>query len=528
MEKELWRRRTLAIISHPDAGKTTLTEKLLLYGGALELAGSVKAKKNQRDTASDWMELEKKRGISISSTLLQFDYKDFKFNLLDTPGHKDFSEDTYRVLMAVDGVIMVIDAAKGIESQTIKLFEICRKRGIPIFTFINKMDRPGKTPLELIDQIEDVLGIHTFPINWPIDNGDSFKGVYDRLKKEVHLFERATTGNYRAPVSVHNLQDESFKNIMAEDVYEAFIEEIDLLEIAHVGFDKEEVLRGELSPVYFGSAANNFGVELLLNGFLNYSSTPIARETVDGNIIPLEGPEFSAFIFKIQSNMNPMHRDRMVFARVCSGKFEKDIKVYNNRTKREVRLSNVHSVFGRERESVTESYPGDIIGFVTNLDFKVGDTISSSQEIVIKKIPRFAPEIFAYISNVETSKYKAFRKGIDQLIAENIVQTFEIDGRPRTVPLLGALGTLQFEVLQYRLRDEYGVETNLEMMPWRMMRWVEEGFTTEYLSEKLSYRGVTGRDEHNKQVILFETKWNYDNFRGDNPEVKLSDFLTDF
>ena len=271
MEKELWRRRTLAIISHPDAGKTTLTEKLLLYGGALELAGSVKAKKNQRDTASDWMELEKKRGISISSTLLQFDYKDFKFNLLDTPGHKDFSEDTYRVLMAVDGVIMVIDAAKGIESQTIKLFEICRKRGIPIFTFINKMDRPGKTPLELIDQIEDVLGIHTFPINWPIDNGDSFKGVYDRLKKEVHLFERATTGNYRAPVSVHDIQDESFKNIMAKDVYEAFIEEIDLLEIAHVGFDKEEVLRGELSPVYFGSAANNFGVELLLNGFLNYS-----------------------------------------------------------------------------------------------------------------------------------------------------------------------------------------------------------------------------------------------------------------
>ena len=528
MEREIWRRRTLAIISHPDAGKTTLTEKLLLYGGALELAGSVKAKKHQRDTASDWMELEKKRGISISSTLLQFEYKNYKFNLLDTPGHKDFSEDTYRVLTAVDGVIMVIDAAKGIESQTIKLFEICKKRGIPIFTFINKMDRPGKTPLELIDQIEDVLGIDTFPVNWPIDNGESFKGVYDRLKGHVHLFERATGGNYRAPFSVHNVYDEKFKEIMLESVYDSFLEEIDLLEYAHVGFDKEEVLKGKLSPVYFGSAANNFGVEMLLDGFMSYSSTPIPREKITGEIIPLEGPEFSSFVFKIQSNMNPMHRDRMVFARICSGKFEKDIKVYNNRTGREIRLSNVHSVFGKERESITESYPGDVIGFVTNLEFKVGDTISSSPDIVIKKIPRFAPEIFAYINNVETSKYKAFRKGLDQLIAENIVQTFEIDGRGRNIPLLGALGSLQFEVLQYRLRDEYGVETNLEMMPWKIMRWADTTLTNEEIAKKLSYRGVTGIDENGKQVVLFETSWNFDNFKNDNKEINLLDFLTDF
>lgn len=288
-------------------------------------------------------------------------------------------------MTAVDGVIMVIDAAKGIESQTIKLFEICKKRGIPIFTFINKMDRPGKTPLELIDQIEDVLGIDTFPVNWPIDNGESFKGVYDRLKGHVHLFERASGGNYRAPFSVHNVYDEKFKEIMLESVYDSFLEEIDLLEYAHVGFDKEEVLKGKLSPVYFGSAANNFGVEMLLDGFMSYSSTPIPREKITGEIIPLEGPEFSSFVFKIQSNMNPMHRDRMVFARICSGKFEKDIKVYNNRTGREIRLSNVHSVFGKERESITESYPGDVIGFVTNLEFKVGDTISSSPDIVIKK-----------------------------------------------------------------------------------------------------------------------------------------------
>lgn len=525
MDKEILRRRTLAIISHPDAGKTTLTEKLLLYGGALELAGSVTAKKKQRDTTSDWMEIEKKRGISISSTVLQFEYKNYKFNLLDTPGHKDFSEDTYRVLMAVDGVIMVIDAAKGIESQTIKLFEICKKRGIPIFTFINKMDRPGRTPIELIDQIESVLGIMAYPINWPIDNGESFKGIYDRIDKKVHLFERVVGGAYKAPTSVHSIAEESFKNIMNPKVYEQFVEEIELLDHAHFDFDKSQIENGKLSPVYFGSASNNFGIELLLNGFLKYSNPPLPRETESGEVIELENKNFSAFIFKIQTNINPQHRDRMVFARVCSGKFEKDMKVFNTKTKKEIRLSNAHSIFGQERETVTESYPGDIIGFVTNAEFGIGDTISSNANIIIKKIPRFAPEIFAYIQNAHTAKYKAFRKGLDHLIAEDIVQTFEIDNSLKNIPLLGALGNLQFEVLQYRLKEEYGVETNLEMMPWTVLRWTKQTIDKDEIKEKLSYRGVAGTDSNNRQVVLFENKWGINAFQEKNAEIELVDFL---
>lgn len=527
MRKEIERRRTLAIISHPDAGKTTLTEKLLLYGGAIDLAGSVTAKKQQRDTASDWMEIEKKRGISISSTLLQFEYSDFKFNLLDTPGHKDFSEDTYRVLTAVDGVIMVIDAAKGIESQTIKLFEICKKRNIPILTFINKLDRPGRAPIELLDQIEEVLGLKTYPLNWPIDSGEFFKGVYDRLDKKVHLFQRSVGGSFKAPVSVHNLTDDSFKNLMDQRVYEEFVGDIDLLDNAHFEFDSEEIKSGKLSPVYFGSAYNNFGVELLLKGFLEYSNPPLPRETSKGEILPVDSPEFSAFIFKIQTNMNPMHRDRMVFARICSGKFERNIKIFNTRTGKEIRLSSVHSMFGKEREIVEESYPGDIIGFITNVDFAIGDTIATKPTLSLKRIPRFSPEIFAYINNTHTVKYKSFRKGLDHLIAENVVQTFNIDNQLRPTPLLGALGNLQFEVLQHRLKDEYGAETTLETMSWSMMRWLKEEVDQDELSDKLSYNGVVARDGLGRQVVLFKSQWNLDAFKEKYPSIELLDFLVD-
>lgn len=526
MIKEIERRRTLAIISHPDAGKTTLTEKLLLYGGALDLAGSVTAKKKQRDTASDWMEMEKKRGISISSTVLQFEYENYKFNLLDTPGHKDFSEDTYRVLTAVDGVIMVIDAAKGIESQTEKLFQICKKRNIPIFTFINKLDRPGKHPVELIDEIEEVLGLKTFPLNWPIDSGEFFKGVYDRLDRKVHLFQRVVGGAYKAPVSIHNLEDESFKNIMDKPVYDDFMESIDLLENAHHDFNQEEIQGGKLTPVYFGSAYNNFGVELLLKGFLEFSNPPLPRETNKGEIVELESKDFTAFIFKIQTNMNPQHRDRMVFARVCSGKFERNIKIFNTRTNKEIRLANAHSVFGKDREIIEESYPGDIIGFITNVEFSIGDTISTNPSIVIKSIPRFAPEIFAYLNNVHTAKYKSFRKGLDHLITENIVQTFNVESQLRTVPLLGALGQLQFEVLQQRLLDEYGVETNLEPMSWSLLRWLKEPIDKEELIDKLSYNGVIALDEQNRQAILFKSQWNIDAFKEKYPKIELLDFLT--
>ncbi|MBP7584803.1 MAG: peptide chain release factor 3 [Spirochaetes bacterium] len=522
MHREISRRRAFAIISHPDAGKTTLTEKLLLYGGALELAGSVTAKKKQRETSSDWMELEKKRGISISSTVLRFSYNDFQLNLLDTPGHKDFSEDTYRVLTAVDSVMMVIDAGKGIESQTRKLFEICRKRGIPIFTFMNKLDRPALPPLELIDQLEKVLGLHAFPVNWPLENGPSFKGIYDRMNRRVHLFEKVPGGAYRAPVSVHDMSDPLVKGMLNAKVYDEIVEELEMLDGAHGGFDREEVLRGRTTPVFFGSAANNFGVELLLNGFLEHSGGPVPRMTADGPV-PLDSPDFSGFIFKVQTNMNPMHRDRMVFARVCSGRFERDMKVYSARMQKEIRISSAHNVFGRERETLDEAYAGDILGFITTTPFRVGDTIGSNPAIAFEEITRFAPECFAYLHNTVTSSYKSFRKGFDHLLAEDIVQTFHLDGHAGNLPLLGAVGPLQFEVLQYRLRDEYGADSRLEMMPWTTLRWLASEVDADALEKALPYKAVTGKDEEGRPVILFITEWSRDHFIEGNPKIRIVD-----
>ena len=522
INREINARRTFAIISHPDAGKTTLTEKLLLYGGAIELAGSVTAKKKQKDTSSDWMELEKKRGISISSTVLQFGYRGFVLNLLDTPGHKDFSEDTYRVLMAVDAVVMVIDAGKGIESQTLKLFEICRKRDIAIFTFINKMDRPALPPLELLDQIEKVLDIHAYPVCWPLESGSFFKGLYNRTDKTVHLFEKVPGGAYRAPVSVHGITDPVIRNMLTEPVYNEIIEEIELLDLAHGGLDIDDVLSGKTTPVFFGSAANNFGIELFLNRFLDYSGSPIPRKA-EGHPVPVEGDVFSAFIFKIQTNMNPQHRDRMVFARVCSGKFHRDMTVYNSRNGKEMRISNSHSLFGRERETANEAYPGDIIGFITNADFRIGDTVSSEPGLSFNEIPRFAPECFAYIQNTSTSTYKSFRKGLEQLLAEDIVQSFHLTENDRNLPLLGAVGPLQFDVLQYRLRDEYGVETNLEMKQWNVLRWIADPADDTKQQFFMPHNCCTGSDDSGRPVLLFQSLWTMQYFLEKNPDVKLSD-----
>ena len=520
IRNEIERRRTFAIISHPDAGKTTLTEKLLLYGGALELAGSVTAKKKQRETSSDWMELEKKRGISISSTLLQFEYKNYRLNLLDTPGHKDFSEDTYRVLTAVDAVIMVIDAGKGIENQTIKLFEICKKRGVPIFTFMNKLDRPAMSPLDLLDQLEKVLKIHAFPVNWPLESGPFFKGVYDRMNKSVHLFERTTGGAYKAPVSIHDIKDPFVKELLSEASYETILEEIELLDGAQEGFDFDAVLAGKTTPVFWGSAANNFGVELLLNGFLDHSAPPTARN-VEGEPFPLESDTFSAFVFKIQTNMNPVHRDRMVFARICSGKFTRDMSVINFRTQKKVRLSSVHTVFGRERETTDEAYPGDILGFITNADFKIGDTLSTDPSVSYNEIPRFAPECFAYLKSSSVSANKSFKKGLEHLLAEDIVQTFYMKEYGAVTPLLGAVGPLQFEVLQYRLRDEYGVESNLETKPWEVMRWI--GGDADEIRSILPSNSAVAEDDRGRAVALFPNTWSMDYFLKNNPDVKLLD-----
>ncbi|MBP7735339.1 MAG: peptide chain release factor 3 [Spirochaetes bacterium] len=524
IKNEIKLRRTFAIISHPDAGKTTLTEKLLLYGGAIELAGSVTAKKQQKDTSSDWMELEKKRGISISSTVLQFTYRGFKLNLLDTPGHKDFSEDTYRVLMAVDAVVMVIDAGKGIESQTIKLFETCRKRRIPVFTFINKMDRPALPPLELLDQIEKVLDIHAYPVCWPLESGSSFKGVYDRIDNTVHLYEKVPGGVYLAPVSVLGITDPVVKNALNESSYKEIAEEIELLDAAHGKLETSKVDNGETTPVFFGSAANNFGIELFLNRFLDYSGEPLPRKAGDRDV-SIEGPAFSAFVFKIQTNMNPQHRDRMVFARVCSGKFCRDMTAYNSRNGKNVRISNAHNIFGRERETANEAYAGDIIGFITNADFQIGDTISSDPALCFNEIPRFAPECFAYVHNTSISSYKSFRKGLDHLLAEDIVQTFYPKNASSNLPLLGAVGPLQFDVLQYRLRDEYGVETRLEMKEWTALRWLDtitgDDFSQLYLPHGCHY----GKDNSGRPVLFFPNSWTMQYFAEKNPSVSIYDTL---
>ncbi len=522
IEQETSRRRTFAIISHPDAGKTTLTEKLLLYGGAIGLAGSVTASKRQRDTASDWMELEKKRGISISSTVLQFDYDGYRLNLLDTPGHKDFSEDTYRVLMAVDSVIMVIDAGKGIENQTRKLFEICRKRGIPIFTFINKLDRPSMPPLELMDQLEKVLNLRAYPINWPLGNGPYFKGVYDRLTNEVHMFERVPSGAYQAPVSVHDINDSFVKNKVDIQSYNEVVEELGILGATQGEFDLKEVHAGRMTPVFFGSAGNNFGIELLLQGFLRYSTAPTPRNSLNG-LVPVEHPEFSAFVFKIQSNMNPMHRDKVVFVRICSGKFTRNQMVRHTRTGEEIKLSDAHNIFGRNREIINEAYPGDIVGFVTKNDLRMGDTLSTDPNIVYGEIPKFAPECFAFLENAVTSSYKSFRKGMEHLLAENIVQTFSLKQPRNSMPLLGAVGPLQFEVFQYRLKEEYQAESYLNSLPYKILRWVESTHSEDDLIKILPQGAGLAIDDQERHVILFPTEWSLKYFRETNPSVVLVD-----
>jgi peptide chain release factor 3 len=471
LRREVAKRRTFAIISHPDAGKTTLTEKLLLYGGAVNLAGSVTTRKNQRATTSDWMEMEKQRGISVSSTVLQFEYGGCVINLLDTPGHKDFSEDTYRVLTAVDAAVMVIDAGKGIETQTRKLFEVCRLRGVPIFTFMNKMDRPSRPPLELLDELESVLGIQAMPLNWPMGDGPEFRGVFDRETRQVHLFERTSLGAYRAPVAVRNIEDDLVRETMDPGVYRRVCEELSLLEGAGSSFDFAAVQAGKLTPVFFGSAANNFGVQLLMDRFLELAPPPASRKFAGGIVQPTER-DFSGFVFKIQANMNPKHRDRVAFIRIVSGLFERDMMVMNTRTGKRIRLSNSQRLFAKERETVDTAFAGDVVGIVGNHDFLMGDTLAERADIHFDEIPRFAPECFAFLHNTSSAKFKRFREGLEQLLKEGLAQPFDLPGSHQYVPLLGAVGPLQFDVLKYRLESEYGAECRVEITDWRIVRWM--------------------------------------------------------
>jgi peptide chain release factor 3 len=517
------RRRTFAIISHPDAGKTTLTEKFLLYGGALQLAGSVTARKNQRAATSDWMELERQRGISVTSTVLQFEYGGFVINLLDTPGHKDFSEDTYRVLTAVDAAVMVIDAGKGIESQTRKLFEVCRRRGVPIFTFMNKLDRPARPPLELLDELESVLGIQACAVNWPLGDGPEFRGVLDRSTSEVHLFERTPGGSFRVPVAVSGITDATVRDALPPDVYARVCEELDILDGVGANFSPEAIAAGELTPVFFGSAANNFGVQLMLDGFLKLAPPPAPRPTA-ARVVHPEEKGFSGFVFKIQANMNPKHRDRVAFIRVVSGKFERDMLVTNARSGKSMRLANSQRLFAQERETVDVAYAGDVVGIVGNQDFFIGDTIAEDPEILFDEIPTFAPEVFSYLHNPSTAQAKRFREGLEQLLKEGVAQPFEIVDSLQRVALLGAVGPLQFEVLVHRLENEYNAAARLAPAPWSIVRWMPEMDPLDGRPDiKLPTGAALAKDRKGNWALFFPSSWACDFFIKNNPDVVLSD-----
>ncbi len=521
LTKEIDRRRTFAIISHPDAGKTTLTEKLLLYGGAIQLAGSVRARRNQRTTTSDWMELEQERGISISSTLLQFDYRDCVINLLDTPGHKDFSEDTYRVLTAVDSVIMVIDAAKGIEERTRKLFEICRLRGIPIFTFMNKMDRPAQESLALIDELERVLGIGTFPVTWPLGSGPYFCGVYDRLKKQLHSFERTARGTGQAPVRLSGIYDDSIRNRVPRDVYEPWLDEIEMLAGAGEEWDEEQVMSGQITPVFFGSGITNFGVQLLLDYLVKHGAPPQPRPS-DDQLIPTTHPDFSGFVFKVQANMNPRHRDRLTFVRVCSGRFEKDMVVHDPAGGKPIRLAYTQKLFGQDRESVDVAYPGDIIGLVMHRSFPIGATLTTNAEIAYDEIPRFPPEAFAFVRSKGTAKLKQFQSGLSQLLDEGVIQSFTLLSDGQSAPLLGAVGQLQFDVALYRLENEYGAAARLDPAPFTQVRWFDTDLDATQFEGQFLGDGVRlAKDIRGQLVILFPDQWKLDYFLRNHEELVL-------
>ncbi|NEO55793.1 MAG: peptide chain release factor 3 [Okeania sp. SIO3B5] len=514
------KRRNFAIISHPDAGKTTLTEKLLLYGGAIHEAGAVKAKRAQRHATSDWMEMEQQRGISITSTVLQFEYQNCQINLLDTPGHQDFSEDTYRTLAAADNAVMLEDSAKGLEPQTRKLFEVCKMRKLPIFTFFNKMDRPGREPLELLDEIEKELGLKTYPVNWPIGMGDRFKGVFDRRKKQIHLFERSVHGSKAARNTVVSLGDPRIEELLEQDLYYQLKEDIELLEELGSDLDLEEIHKGEMTPVFFGSAMTNFGVQLFLDAFLEYALKPGIHKSTVGEVSPTY-PNFTGFVFKLQANMDPKHRDRVAFIRVCTGRFEKDMTVSHARTGKTVRLSRPQKLFAQDRDSIEIAYPGDIIGLNNPGVFAIGDTIYNGKKLEYEGIPCFSPEIFAYLRNPNPSKFKQFRKGVNELREEGAVQIMYSTDEAKRDPILAAVGQLQLEVVQFRMQNEYGVETNLEMLPFTVARWVNSGWDVLRQVGRL-FNTVAVKDSWGRPVLLFKNEWNCQQVESEHPELNLN------
>jgi len=526
VNQEINKRRTFAIISHPDAGKTTLTEKLLLYGGAIQQAGSVKGKQNARHAVSDWMEIEKQRGISVTSSVLQFHYQDKCINILDTPGHQDFSEDTYRTLMAADAAVMVIDAAKGVEAQTIKLFKVCTLRHIPIFTFINKMDREARNPFDLMEEIEQVLGIQTYPMNWPIGCGQDFKGVYDRNKQEILVFQsQGRKAGFKQVESIHaKLGDPGLDELLTPSLHQTLQDDIELLDGASYEFDLEQVQRGRLSPVFFGSALTNFGVEPFLADFLRLSPPPLPRNSLEGPVDP-QREDFSGFIFKIQANMNKAHRDRIAFLRICSGKFTRGMEVNHLQGGKKIKLAQSTALMAQDREIVDEAYAGDIVGLFDPGIFSIGDTLYCGREkIQYEAIPTFAPEHFARITQVDTMKRKQFVKGMEQIAQEGAIQIFRDLGGGMEEVIVGVVGVLQLEVLEYRLKTEYNVEIRQEGLPYQFLRWITNG--EELDVKRLNLTSDTRRveDMRGNRLLLFTSQWNIDWALEHNKELRLSEF----
>lgn len=544
LDREIARRRTFAIISHPDAGKTTLTEKLLLYGGAIHLAGSVKARRKSRHATSDWMELEKQRGISVTSSVLQFEHDGFAVNILDTPGHQDFSEDTYRTLAATDAAVMLIDGAKGVEAQTRKLFQVCRKRRIPIFTFINKLDRDIRPPLDLLDELESLLGIRSAPINWPIGCGSAFKGVFDRHGQRFLVFRGGSHGARQAEMTALEPSDPALAEIVGQGALDSLRESLELLDVAGDPFDLGRVLQGELTPVFFGSAMTNFGVLPFLEGFLKMAPPPRpyralagAPRAGDGIAAPLmpacdplprtapNHPDFSGFIFKIQANMDPAHRDRVAFLRICTGRFVRGMSARHVRLDKEIKLANPQQFMAQDRQSIEEAYPGDIVGLFDPGHFRIGDTLCAGARVEYAGIPSFSPEHFASVRLKEALKRKQLMKGLEQLSQEGAIQLFHALGSASPEPIVGAVGQLQFDVLRFRLEHEYGVAPILDALPFVHARWVAAGA----LNPSTAGAGDSVRcveDLSGRQVLLFKSDWALNWIQEKNPALVLHDTAT--
>jgi len=517
LHDEVNKRRTFAIISHPDAGKTTMTEKLLLFGNRIRSAGTVKGKKSGKFAASDWMDIEKQRGISVTSSVMNVPYKGYEVNILDTPGHEDFSEDTYRTLTAVDSVVMIIDSTKGIEAQTIKLFKVCRMRGIPIFTFFNKLDREGREPLELLEEVEEVLDIQMYPMNWPAGMGKNFLGIFDRQGRQ---FIQYNGNEQETAISYENLEQPEHEKLTSNATYEAAAAEFELVAEAGDSFSLDAVLAGEQTPVFFGSALRPFGVKTFFDTFVDMAPAPAPRKSTDGLVLP-EDPEFSGFIFKIQANMNPAHRDRVAFLRVCSGKFERGMSVRLSRTAKTMKLAQSQQFVASSRGTIEEAYAGDIIGIYDPNVYQIGDTLTAGKErIEYDELPQFPPELFQTVAAKNAMKSKQYKKGIEQLVQEGAIQLYK---RPHTESyILGAVGELQFDVFEYRMKHEYNVDVVMEPIGERIPRWLWPEQVDESLFDE---RNMLVRDRKDNYVVLFKNDFALRWFQDKHPDIDLIDLF---